>query len=101
MSNPIITAIGAAIALAVGAWLKTNPNVSNKIIPWVTLLISILTQVVQAVPPVAAADSTPVAAAPWLYVLGMGLVVGFTTIGLFSWFKNGVMGKVSASTKVL
>jgi len=43
----LITLIGMSVALIVGKVLKENVNFKNKFIPWITLLISILTQVVE------------------------------------------------------
>lgn len=97
----IVTAIGAAIALALGAWLKTKPTFSNKLIPWVTLVISILTQIIQAIKPAEAQVSSAASLGPnWLGVLFTGILAGLGTIGLFSFIKNGVVGKVSNSTRV-
>jgi hypothetical protein len=42
-----------AVALVVGKVLKENIAVKNKLIPWATLLISILTQIFEATPAVA------------------------------------------------
>jgi hypothetical protein len=46
----LITAIGSIVALVVGKVLKENPAVKNRLIPWVTLLISVLTQAFEATP---------------------------------------------------
>lgn len=46
----IITAAGSILALIVGKVLKENPAVKNKLIPWATLLISVLTQIFEATP---------------------------------------------------
>ena len=46
----LITAIGMIAALIVGKVLKENPAVKNKLIPWATLLISVLTQIFEATP---------------------------------------------------
>jgi hypothetical protein len=46
----IITAIGSIAALILGKILKENPKVKNRLIPWATLLVAILTQVFEATP---------------------------------------------------
>jgi hypothetical protein len=46
--DPIFTSVGSIVALVVGTFLKKNPNFANRLIPIVTFVISLLTQIVAA-----------------------------------------------------
>lgn len=99
----LVTLVGSALAVALGMWLKTNPRVSNRAIPWATLAVSLLTQVVQTATSAEAqtAASTPAGAASWaLAVIGLAAAQALAITGAYSFWKNGVRGKVGGSTAI-
>lgn len=80
-----ITAIGMAAALVLGKILKTNPAVNNKLIPWATLLVSILTQVFEVKPAMAGLSFGSILHSP---LLAQILFQWFATTGVHSAAKN-------------
>lgn len=90
MDFSFITAIGALIALVVGKVLKDNPTFSNKFIPWVTLVISILTQIVEAAPAQAGINIGGFFSSPFFLQV---LVQWLSTTGAHSVAKNAIQGK--------
>lgn len=93
--DPIFTSIGSIVALGLGAWLKAKPDFSNKLIPWVTLLISFLTQLSSAVgtPAHAASGFVGDLGSMFLEVLKGTLVQWLLTTGAHSTVKNAVLKK--------
>lgn len=105
----LITLLSSALALWLGAQIKKS-NTSNKWIPWITLVISFLTQLVNALgvaPAMAAlADSVsqvPAAAAHHsffhiaLSILAKSILQALGVTGFVSFGKNAVLGNVSES----
>lgn len=81
------TGIGSLIALVVGYFLKKNPGFSNKLIPWVTVVISVLTQIVNELTPAAHAAASSAAllsvgAITLNGVLMFALKVALQTVGV-------------------
>ena len=90
--DPIFSTVGSAIALIVGMYLKRKPEFSNKLIPWVTLAISFLTQL-SAAATAQAAGFFDVLGAHFGNVLVNTLVQWLGTTGLHSTVKNAVFKK--------
>lgn len=92
--DPIFTSIGTAIALALGTWLKSKPDFSNKLIPWVTLAVAFVTQLASAIgAPVNAAGFGAMLGGMFLDVLRGTLIQWLATTGIHSTVKNAVLQK--------
>lgn len=96
--DPTITAIGSVIALIIGNYLKRKPEFLNKNIPYVTFVISFLTQLIAAS---TANASTGVIEASifgglggtFLNILKDTLIQTFLTTGIHSAAKNTLIRK--------
>jgi len=107
----ILTLLTSALALYIGSRIKAS-EASNKWIPWVTLAISFLNQLAQAIggvtPAHAAVLADSVAAvAPvvqhgffhsvFFKILVNAVFQAIGVTGVVSFAKNGILGKVSES----
>lgn len=105
----LISALSSALAIWLGGKIKAS-DLSNKYIPWITLAIAFLTQLVNAlgVQPAlaAAADSIsslpPTAPHPSFGALALSIVAkaiiqALVVTGGVSFGKNAILGQVSES----
>ena len=83
----LITLIGMAVALIVGKALKENVNFKNKFIPWITLLISLLTQVIEPATAQAFNLGNLLHSGPGNFLFSV-LLQWFATTGVHSAAKN-------------
>lgn len=90
----LITAIGTILALLVGGWIKRSGK-SSKIIPWITLVISILTQLTNNATDAHASTGglmlVGFSLGGFLKVLAESLLQTFITTGIHSTAKNAVI----------
>jgi hypothetical protein len=84
----LITVIGMAVALVVGKVLKENPAVKNRLIPWATLLISLLTQIFEATPVAAGISLGGFLGSNFGQMLFQTLIQWLATTGTHSVAKN-------------
>lgn len=110
--NLIITLLSSALAIYIGTRIKAS-NMSNQVIPWITLTISFLTQLLNQFGPaeafaaVAAVDSSNIGAAvavvsrsffqKLLIAIANAVLQTIGITGTVSFAKNAVFGDVSKS----
>jgi len=105
--SALLTVLSSGLAIYLGGLIKRS-EASNKWIPWLTLVISFVNQVVVAAGGVAnaMADSLSVAApaaahaslfSVFLSILVKSVIQAVGITGGVSFVKNGVLGRVSES----
>ena len=86
--DPAFTSIGSVVALVVGYFLKKNPDFANRLIPAVTFLISLLTQIVATTQPAQAAINLGGVFHGFGSILVNALIQTLLTTGVHSTAKN-------------
>jgi len=89
--DPMITSIFGAVSVLLGRYLKRNPAFLNRWIPIMTLVTTLLGQMIAAATAQAGFLDTIVKGVTW----ANALIVWLATTGLVSVSKNTVMGKTS------
>lgn len=91
--DPIWTTLAAAVAMVLGAKLKSMESFKNRWIPIITLFTTFIGQVVAAATAQAFGLGDVVKGITW----ANSLIVWLATTGIFSVTKNTIQGKTSDS----